>query len=114
MQPLLEDTRNEEATPIKSTADSEDAVRTSRIAIVGDSDFATNSFFHMLGNGKLILNTINYLTVQENLIGLEPKTMDIPQVTLTNEQMKGVFFMSILLIPSLMALIGIAVWWRRR
>jgi ABC-type uncharacterized transport system involved in gliding motility auxiliary subunit len=68
----------------------------------------------MLGNGKLILNTINYLTVQENLIGLEPKTMDIPQVTLTNEQMKGVFFMSILLIPSLMALIGIAVWWRRR
>ena len=114
MQPLLEDTRNEESTPIKSTADAEDAVRTSRIAIVGDSDFATNSFFHMLGNGKLILNTINYLTVQENLIGLEPKTMDIPQVTLTNEQMKGVFFMSILLIPSLMALIGIAVWWRRR
>jgi hypothetical protein len=114
MRPLLEQTRNEEVSATQSTTNSEDAVKTSRIAIFGDSDFATNSFFHVLGNGKLILNTINYLTVQENLIGLEPKTMDIPQVTLTNEQMKGVFFMSILLIPSLMALIGIAVWWRRR
>jgi len=114
MRPLLEQTRNKEVSATQSTTNSEDAVKTSRIAIFGDSDFATNSFFHVLGNGKLILNTINYLTVQENLIGLEPKTMDIPQVTLTNEQMKGVFFMSILLIPSLMALIGIAVWWRRR
>ena len=33
----------------------------SRIAVVGDSDFATNSFFHILGNGNLFLNAVNYL-----------------------------------------------------
>ena len=86
----------------------------SRIAIIGDSDFATNSFFHILGNGQLFLNTINYLTVQENLIGLEPKTYDLPRVNLTNRQMKGTFFLSIVLIPALMAVIGFAVWWRQR
>jgi ABC-type uncharacterized transport system involved in gliding motility auxiliary subunit len=86
----------------------------SRIAIVGDSDFATNSFFHILGNGRLFLNTINYLTVQENLIGLEPKTYDLPRVNLTNRQMKGTFFLSIVLIPALMAFIGLVVWWRQR
>lgn len=86
----------------------------SRIAIIGDSDFATNSFFHILGNGKLFLNTINYLTVKENLIGLEPKTLDPPRVNLTNRQMKATFFLSIVLIPALMALIGIVVWWRQR
>ena len=35
--------------------------RRSRIAVVGDSDFATNSFFHIMGNGTLFLNTVNYL-----------------------------------------------------
>ncbi|MFL6582627.1 MAG: GldG family protein [Burkholderiales bacterium] len=86
----------------------------SRIAVIGDSDFATNSFFHILGNGTLFLNTVNYLAAQENLIGLEPRTYDLPRVDLTNRQMKGTFFLSIILVPALMAVLGIAVWWRRR
>jgi hypothetical protein len=97
------------------TADTPPApVVRSRVAIVGDSDFATNSFFHILGNGALFLNTINYLAAQENLIGIEPRTYDIPRVNLTNRQMKGTFFLSIILIPALMAVIGFAVWWRQR
>ena len=101
----------------RSTADTRSADSTaipSRIAIIGDSDFATNSFFHVMGNGKLLLSTINYLAAQENLIGLEPKSLDIARVNLTNTQMKGTFVLSIILIPALMAIIGIAVWWRRR
>ena len=82
--------------------------------VIGDSDFATNSFFHIMGNGKLFLNTVNYLASQENLIGIEPRTYDLPRVNLTNRQMKGTFFLSIVLIPALMALVGIAVWWRQR
>ena len=61
----------------------------SRVAIIGDSDFATNSFFHIMGNGKLFLNSVNYLASQENLIGIEPRTYDLPRVNLTNRQMKG-------------------------
>jgi len=86
----------------------------SRVAVIGDSDFATNSFYHIMGNGKLFLNTVNYLTSQENLIGITPRTYDLPRVNLTNRQMKGTFFLSIVLIPALMALVGIAVWWRQR
>ena len=82
--------------------------------MVGDSDFATNSFFHIMGNGKLFLNTMNYLAAQENLIGIEPRTFDLPRVNLTNRQMKGTFFLSLILIPALLALIGTAVWWRQR
>ena len=86
----------------------------SRIAVVGDSDFATNSFFHILGNGNLFLNTVNYLTAQENLIGIEPRTYDLPRVNLTNRQMKGTFFLSVVLLPALLAVVGIAVWWKQR
>jgi ABC-type uncharacterized transport system involved in gliding motility auxiliary subunit len=86
----------------------------SRLVVVGDSDFATNSFFHILGNGKLFLNTINFLAEQENLIGIQPRSFDAPRVNLTNRQMKGTVFLSVILIPGLLALVGVAVWWRQR
>src|SRR5207247_3133408 len=86
----------------------------SRIVVVGDSDFATNSFFHIMGNGTLFLNTINFLAAQENLIGIPPRTSDPPRVNLTNRQMKGTFFLSVVLIPALLAVVGTALCWRRR
>ena len=85
-----------------------------RVVVIGDSDFATNSFFHIMGNGKLFLNSVNYLASKENLIGVEPRTFDRPRVNLTNRQMKGTFFLSVILIPLLLAVIGTAVWWRQR
>jgi ABC-type uncharacterized transport system involved in gliding motility auxiliary subunit len=88
--------------------------RQTRIAVIGDSDFATNSFFHSLGNGDLFLNTINYLTEQTDLIGIEPRTYNPPQLTLTNRQMKGTFFLSVILMPAVLAVIGTAVWWKQR
>ena len=86
----------------------------SRIAVVGDSDFATNSFFHIMGNGRLFLNTVNYLAAEENLIGIAPRTYDLPRINLTNRQMKGTFFLSVILVPALLAVVGTAVWWRQR
>jgi ABC-type uncharacterized transport system involved in gliding motility auxiliary subunit len=67
-----------------------------------------------MGNGKLFLNTVNYLASQENLIGIAPRTYDLPRVNLTNRQINGTVFLSIVLIPLVMALIGFAVWWRQR
>ncbi len=90
------------------------ATARSRVAVVGDSDFATNSFFQIMGNGNLFLNTVNYLTARENLIGVEPRTYELPRVNLTNRQMKGTFFLSVILIPALLAVVGTAVWWKQR
>jgi ABC-type uncharacterized transport system involved in gliding motility auxiliary subunit len=88
--------------------------RRSRIAVVGDSDFATNSFFHIMGNGTLFVNMINYLAAQESLIGIPPRTQDLPRVNLTNRQMKGTFLLSVVLLPSVLAVVGAAVWWKQR
>src|SRR5437773_5943635 len=91
----------------------EESTPRSRIAVVGDSDFATNSFFRIMGNCTLFLNTVNYLAAQENLIGLQPRTADLPRVNLTNRQMKGTFFLSVVLVPALLAVVGTAVWWKQ-
>ena len=86
----------------------------SRVIMVGDSDFSTNSFFHVLGNGHLFLNAISYLAAQENLIGIKPALRELPRFNFTNRQMKGTFFIALFLVPSLLFLIGTAVWWRQR
>jgi len=91
-----------------------DGRRRSRIAVVGDSDFATNSFFHIMGNGTLFVNTVSYLAAQESLIGITPRTHDLPRVNLTNRQMKGTFVLSVVLVPALLGVIGTAVWWKQR
>jgi ABC-type uncharacterized transport system involved in gliding motility auxiliary subunit len=87
--------------------------RRSRIAVVGDSDFATNSFFHIMGNGTLFLNAVNFLAAQENLIGIPPRTADLPHINLSNRQMKATFFLSVVLVPAVLAIVGSAVWWRQ-
>ncbi|MBK8017519.1 MAG: GldG family protein [Betaproteobacteria bacterium] len=98
----------------EKTGGAKDMKAKSRIVVIGDSDFATNSFFHIMGNGKLFLNTINFLAAQENLIGVEPRTFDVPRVNMTNRQMKGTFALVVVLIPALLAAIGIVVWWKQR
>jgi len=100
--------------PQQAATQGEKPTTGNRIAVIGDSDFATNSFYHIMGNGKLFLNTVNYLASKENLIGIAPRTYDLPRVNLTNRQIHGTVFLTIVLIPALMALVGIAVWWRQR
>jgi ABC-type uncharacterized transport system involved in gliding motility auxiliary subunit len=111
---LLKRLRGEETADGKSAPEKTITRKEARIVVSGDSDFATNSFYHVLGNGALFLNAVNFLASRENLIGLEPRTYDLPYVSMTNTQMKGTFILSIILIPLLMAAVGVAVWWRRR
>jgi hypothetical protein len=110
---LLRQLRGEKDIPAEETV-LKTTRKASRIIVAGDADFATNSFYHILGNGTLFLNAVNYLSARENLIGLEPRTHDLPYVSMTNTQMKATFILSIILVPLLMAAIGAAVWWRRR
>ena len=111
---LLKRLRGEETADANAATETPIARKEARIVVSGDSDFATNSFYHVLGNGALFLNAVNFLASRENLIGLEPRTYDLPLVSMTNTQMKGTFILSIILIPLLMAAVGVAVWWRRR
>ena len=112
---LLKRLRGEENEDAKAPAPEKIIARKeARIVVAGDADFATNSFYHVLGNGALFLNAVNFLASRENLIGLEPRTYDLPYISMTNTQMKGTFILSIILIPLLMAAVGVAVWWRRR
>jgi hypothetical protein len=45
---------------------------------------------------------------------LKPPVEVLPQVTLTNHQVRGIFIATVIVLPGMVALTGAAVWWRRR
>ncbi|MDE0184664.1 MAG: Gldg family protein [Candidatus Poribacteria bacterium] len=88
---------------------------TTRIVAIGDADFASNFFFKSTGGGDLFLNAVNWLTLEEDLIAIRPK--DPNQRTLrflTRGEAAFIQIASIFLIPLIIFLVGLVVWWRRR
>ena len=84
------------------------------LVLVGDVDFATNSFFHVLGNGALFLNAVSYLADQQRLIDITPRQYELPRVQMTNGQMRATFVLSTVVLPLAALALSVFVWWRRR
>ena len=84
------------------------------LILVGDVDFATNSFFHVLGNGALFLNAVSYLADQQQLIDITPRQYELPRVQMTNAQMRATFVLSTVVLPLAALALSVFVWWRRR
>ena len=85
-----------------------------RIAVIGDSDFAANAYLGMGGNRDMFLNTINWLAQQENLIAVRPVDPEDRRVTVTAGQDRLIFWFAVLIMPGLILLAGVQAWWRRR
>jgi ABC-type uncharacterized transport system involved in gliding motility auxiliary subunit len=86
----------------------------SRLAVFGDSDFVSNGYLGIPGNRDLFLNTVNWLAQQENLISIRPKDPEDRRVSLTADQAKLIFWLSIVIIPGFILAAGVQTWWRRR
>ena len=85
-----------------------------RFVVVGSSGWAANSFLKFNGNRDLILNMMNWLSSDEDLISIRPKTPEDRRITLTRAQMSLVRSTSQFLLPLIVIIAGIMVWWRRR
>jgi len=85
-----------------------------RIVVYGDSDFASNGVLGIPGNRDLFLNTVNWLAQQESLIAIRAKEPEDRRVTLTADQQRRTFYLSVLLIPAAVLAAGFFTWWRRR
>ncbi len=85
-----------------------------RFVVVGSSMWIANRFIGFNGNSDLALNTVNWLSSDEDLISIRPKPQDDRRITMTRAQMNTVRTTSQFGLPLVVVLAGIAVWWRRR
>jgi ABC-type uncharacterized transport system involved in gliding motility auxiliary subunit len=97
-----------------STPEPPPAATETRVAAIGDSDFASNAYLGVEGNRDLFMNTLSWLAQQESLISIRPREASDRRLTLTAAQTTLMFWLSIVVIPGAVLGTGVYTWWRRR
>jgi len=104
----------EEAQAAEDQEQTPSSNRELRLAVFGDSDFITNKYYSFSGNGNFFLNTVNWLTQEEDLISIQPRTQIPRTIQLTPGGGRLLMFISIILLPAIVLFIGLGVWLKRR
>ncbi len=87
-----------------------------RMVVLGDADLMTDEIINLglQGNAYFVLNSVNWLLENEKLISIPPKD-DLPKyLTMNDRQMKLVGAFAAIIVPLLVIISGVVVWWRRR
>jgi len=85
-----------------------------RLVVVGDSDFLTNGQLANAGNANLAANLVNWLGKKEESLGIAPRQPEQVSLVLSASQLRAIMLVSLVGLPALGIVLGLAVWWRRR
>ena len=85
-----------------------------RLAVFGDVDFASNELIEAYRNRDLFVNTVNWLMGDVEAISIRPALSRASRFQLTQEQFLQIRTLSIFVLPQLLAVLGVIVWWTRR
>ena len=86
----------------------------SRIAVLGDSDFITESNILNGNNANFFLLLTSWLTEGKDVVELERNVLPYRRLIMSSEQARFMTITSIGLIPLLLLISGIYIWWRKR
>lgn len=87
--------------------------KVARVVVYGDSDWITNKYFQYSSHKDLILNSLNWLAGEESSITIRPKKMRAALQPIASETFKNLL-LSGFIIPELVLIFGLVIWWRRR
>jgi len=85
-----------------------------RFVVIGSSGFLTNGMIGFQSNRDLALNSVNWLSSDEDLISIRPKEAEDRRLNVTQRQMNGFFYTDIISIPILLIVGGIVIFAKRR
>jgi len=87
-----------------------------RFVVAGTSEFAINSFAgsRQVANRDLFVNSINWLSSDEDLISIRPKMAEDQAFNITSQKLSALFYLSVLVFPLGVVGFGLATWWKRR
>jgi len=91
--------------------------RNVRLIAFGDSDFASDGILSnaQFGNDRLLLNSLNWATGDENLINLTPKTPTSRFLNLSDAVTQNLILLFVVVImPASVLIMGGVVWFLRR
>jgi ABC-type uncharacterized transport system involved in gliding motility auxiliary subunit len=101
--------------PVSLAVAGERTASQSKLVVIGDSDFASDAVYSYLGNGDLLINSIDWAVGQANLINLTPKpTVTRVMVPPTTYTMGMIALGTIFVLPGMVLVGGIVVFIQRR
>ena len=100
--------------PVAVAVSLSNRAKKTRMVVIGDSDFATNAAIRFSGNRDFFVNIINWLARREGLISIRPRLAETGNLVVTQKAGNLYFFLSMVLLPLIIAMIGAIVWLRRR
>jgi len=86
----------------------------SRLVAFGSDEFVDNKFLNNLYDRDLMLNAVNWAVGEDKLISIRARSIRASRVQLTSDQVNRIFYLSVLILPESLLLVGIWVWSRRR
>ena len=99
---------------VAGTVSGKEEKKEGRFVAIGTSLIAANSFLGFQSNRDFIMNTVNWLSADENLISVRPKSQESQHLMMTSAQMRRVLYLGVFGLPLLIVLAGAIVWWERR
>jgi hypothetical protein len=85
-----------------------------RVVLVGDGDFASNSFLPYLSNSDFAVAAVRWLLREEHSAVVTTRIPVPPMILLSGTQMKWIFLLVEGLLPLGIFALGLFVWWKRR
>ena len=85
----------------------------SRVAIFSNSSFVSNNFTKYAGHFSIVVNTISWLTRNDQLITFDRTTLKEEPIFISAPQLGIIFFFSVVVIPILLIIISIFIYRRR-
>ena len=87
---------------------------TTRLAVIGDSDFAGNLHFGNGQNSQLFLTVINWLAEGDEIISVDRKVVPVRRLVLSPEESRFLNLSTVGLLPLILLVVAARVWWRRK
>ncbi len=106
--------RDVPASPDSANVSESTKGRKTRIGVFGDSDFASNAYFHLQGNGDLFLNAIGWLAEQGDLISIRAREAEDNRLSLTAQQSQIIFWLGVILLPLSILIAGVVIYLERK
>lgn len=88
--------------------------KTQRVIVTGTGDFLANTYAGLLGNTDLGINLVNWLSGDENLITLEPRSRVDANLELSRSWLLFIALAFLICLPGAFLFTGGMIWWRRR
>jgi ABC-type uncharacterized transport system involved in gliding motility auxiliary subunit len=87
-----------------------------RFVVYGTARWAQNNLMNSnaLGNRDLFVNTVNWLSSDEDLISIRPKESENQTLNITGQRGTLMFWLSVVIFPLAVVGMGLGTWWNRR